>query len=419
MQCLVSILIILAASAGCRKTRDQVAEQGSGYLEGIPSVVIKGLPKDYSREVSLEIELTGINIESFRYKLTDNPADSCIEEIGYGDEQVIQQSIILDLRTLKDGEILFCLVAKSKSGNWQGFKNASTANWVKKTVGPKPLDSIVSREGVSQFKLSWQRADDLQYFIFRSPEKVELPLLVDGHQYVLGDIIGPLSLVYAGSDNFFIDDNLVAGLSYFYYIYTADELNNYSIPLLEALETFGTPYKWVVSGQSQEAYEGLIKAGAEIGVNGSNTPLFICRADFATGDIVPGQLIFEDNAGQGTCRSLGPGEFGATVQTQENYEVLVSTRKDFDQYFSWIRFDFNAAVIQAPPPTAILGGDEGEVPLFLCRGAFANRFFPGKIGSTYGRCKAPAFDGAVFERPNFNSWEILTVIPRQPILDLN
>ena len=289
----------------------------------------------------------------------------------------------------------------------------------KKTIGPDALEETAVVEGLSRYKISWETVNGLRYYVFRSPEKLDLPLLENGQFFEIGDQLPEteLTLLYKGTLGTFIDDGLIQNQNYYYYIYAADELGNFSLPYEESLISFGTPFSWIASGQAASMYRGAIQGGTQTDAIGANIPLFICRADFGSGQMVPGQLEAGSNLGDGVCRSVGFGADGLEATPQTNYEILVSTREDFDEYFAWSNIIYSATVAQQIPALSITAGIENNAPLYICRGSFANRFYPGKIGTTYDRCSAPAYNGATFDFPAFNSWQVLTVKARDPILE--
>lgn len=422
-QLLLGLGLILIACKPSRRPIDSfVTDDVKAESNTEPKILIIDFPDQFSREKSVEIRLEGQDIVAFRYKVTNSVARPCTSEDGYSPEQDMVPEIILDVSEFADGELLFCAIGKNSAGNWQPFFKASQVAWLKKTNGPKPVSDLTFQEGQVAFELEWGVAEDasveaIEFLVFRSQVPVEEPLLEDGRPHGLGDTVGDMTLLYRGSDPVFVDREVNVGQDYFYYIFAADELLNYSIPTHLNLRSFGVPYAWESSGQAAEVYAQAISAGSQPDGNGGADELFICRADFGDASVRPGQLVPGPGGdlGQGTCRSLGPdGNGGLTGVEQANYEVLIQVRNDFDTYFIWDLVNFDPNQQQMIPPRGLkAGANSTGGALYICRGAFGNRPRPGHIGDDFARCSAVAVDEAGTDQaPTFDAWQVLSLRDR-------
>ncbi|SMF14735.1 DM9 repeat-containing protein [Pseudobacteriovorax antillogorgiicola] len=412
----LNLALVIGLITSCAPSRQdiQAIAIGEENVEASDQIRIAGFPDGYSRESSIEIAILADNFTHYRYKVTNSLTNPCSNETGYTPEAPVSESVLVDVSELDDGEVSLCIVGK-RDDEWQAFSNATIATWTKKANGPFPVASFAFTEGQNGIRVNWTDAlvrDGVEFLLFRTSEGQESVLLQSGKPYEVGDIEGDLTLVYRGLEATYTDYNVTEGETYHYFVFVGDTFLNYSEPLSVSIPTFGQPYAWLPQGLDESAYEAAIAAGSQPG-EAQDEVLYLCRATLAVNKIIPGQLLpGPTGLSDGTCNvtdSVGPDVVNVS-STQ--YEVLILTRPSFDEYYIWELANFVEGVQQLIPQGALAAGRDDIRVMYICRGAFGNRPRPGKIGADYGRCSASAFDGATFQIPNLDAWQVLAIRAR-------
>ena len=140
--------------------------------------------------------------------------------------------------------------------------------------------------------------------------------------------------------------------------------------------------------------------------------MFFCRAEFDPGKVIPGQLIYGDDPSSGTCYAIIPGPGGSELRTSITYEVLVSLRESFTEYFVWQEISYDSQNLQTLPSNYVLGSVSDDVEYALCSGVIGNLLYPGRIANGFERCSAPVASGDSFVFSSFEAWQVLTLASR-------
>lgn len=145
-----------------------------------------------------------------------------------------------------------------------------------------------------------------------------------------------------------------------------------------------TPFEVLtVSWQpSTEVPPGSLVAGELFGVSDNNVatvPLYSCRALYQN-NVHPGEIA----AGGRGC-SFG---FGGQVLTVASFSVLQQAA-----WLTWV-----PAVASALPPAALVGGQEGGEPFFVCRAHDGFGLHPGKIKQSVSGCSIASHGHEAVER---------------------
>ena len=99
---------------------------------------ISGHPTRYSDVTSIDVVVSGRDIEQYRYKIgySGSAGFDCRVEDGYSTSQSVTSKIIADISQFPVDTVKICVVGMATGGRWQLFEDYSSVSWVK-DMSPK------------------------------------------------------------------------------------------------------------------------------------------------------------------------------------------------------------------------------------------------------------------------------------------
>ncbi|MFN3454356.1 MAG: FG-GAP repeat protein, partial [Pseudobdellovibrio sp.] len=126
-------------------------ESGAVYVynyEGdVKALITSGLPADITNDTSLNAQVGGAGIISYRYKMGLAPLD-CTETSGYSNIISINTPLTSSMSSLSNGKIILCLLGVSNYGQ-QEYTDATVYSWYRYVNTPDAPTSIMLTNPVS------------------------------------------------------------------------------------------------------------------------------------------------------------------------------------------------------------------------------------------------------------------------------
>jgi uncharacterized delta-60 repeat protein len=104
-----------------------------------PFVEFLGVPSATSSIVSLDIDIKGLNVVAYKYKIGASGSIDCSQNTGYSNEFDVSINLTDNIGALADGPIKLCAIGRDELGNWQSNDQASILVWTKSTSSPTGL----------------------------------------------------------------------------------------------------------------------------------------------------------------------------------------------------------------------------------------------------------------------------------------
>ncbi len=96
-----------------------------------------------SNSSSLNVSVSGSNLEQYRYKVGVTATTDCSDSSGYSAAKSKTTAITDDLSALPEGSLTLCVIGGDSGNRWQSWSSASTATWTKDTLAPIAVLSSV------------------------------------------------------------------------------------------------------------------------------------------------------------------------------------------------------------------------------------------------------------------------------------
>lgn len=120
---------------------------------------LQSMPAQESRNTEFTLNVSGAQVEAFRYKIGASLQTDCSAEIGYSAPSAIANPLLLDLAATADGPITLCAVGRDRAGNWQPLAQATAASWLKDTTPPGDFAVVpLANPSPADPTVSWQTA---------------------------------------------------------------------------------------------------------------------------------------------------------------------------------------------------------------------------------------------------------------------
>lgn len=133
--------------ADAQSTPDVRAFMGVSYLFGpvcgvpapvknvvLPTAVVTNHPEGASDVTNLNMTVSALNpadYAAYKYKMGSTPQMDCHDKAAYSEEIPGDLPIVKDIKSIPDGGITLCALAKNLSGQWQSLEDPTIINWIK------------------------------------------------------------------------------------------------------------------------------------------------------------------------------------------------------------------------------------------------------------------------------------------------
>lgn len=131
-----------------------------------PTVVLTGAPSSYSSSTTLNVSISGTNVDEYAYKIGTSSLD-CSQSSGYSALISSATNITDSIAGQPDGTIKICAIGKhTASGSVQAYASATSVTWSKDTTSPVGATSLTvgaefaSTAGTSSPTITWTNGTD-------------------------------------------------------------------------------------------------------------------------------------------------------------------------------------------------------------------------------------------------------------------
>jgi hypothetical protein len=100
------------------------------------AVTLGGAPSDPSKEVVLDVDVSGGGSTHYKYKVGLASTTTCSSATGYSAEIAIASHIVDDVSLLADTTLKICVITRDTAGNWMSVSAAESYTWEKDTTAP-------------------------------------------------------------------------------------------------------------------------------------------------------------------------------------------------------------------------------------------------------------------------------------------
>ncbi len=228
------------------------------YQTFVPTAVLSNLPAANSALVNVSINVGGVGVVAYRYALIPG-TDSCTPSANYGDESTASQ-ISLNMTGRDSQSVKICVVAKSQSGNWQAFADATNYKWYVDLFAPAPVTQLNLIALSERVRINYDvaTAEVLKYLIVRSEDPQADFSPVDGQTYNVGTQKGGMVVIYSGLKSEIFDSRIGSTNPAYYAIYVFDDTLNYSSPVSGSVSSPG-PVPFNVAQGFDRSLRGGVK----------------------------------------------------------------------------------------------------------------------------------------------------------------
>lgn len=110
------------------------------YEPEAPIAVIIDHPVGVSPQTKLNMGVTALDIEEYRWKMGPSSSTDCFESSDYSRPILGHFRINKDISSYPEGGVTVCAVAKNKAGIWQSFEVPTIVQWIKGTRSDTAAD---------------------------------------------------------------------------------------------------------------------------------------------------------------------------------------------------------------------------------------------------------------------------------------
>lgn len=141
------ILCVRGKNAASTEQAASSASSASWTKDILPPVAsditLSGVPSGTNNTTLLNIDVTGTEFVSYRYKL--DTSDTCSVDTGYSLSDIANTTPITnDISSFSDGVLYICVRAKDSASNETSASGAKKLNWTKDTSAPSSADVTLS-----------------------------------------------------------------------------------------------------------------------------------------------------------------------------------------------------------------------------------------------------------------------------------